>query len=143
MFNIHVKGIRFEIPMRDHVSRLKNFDLGSMSFCTPHASCFRASQRIPKNITRRISSYPFILLRKSVLLEVCRMSVHRSPPVISSSSVRSFDRIDLPHSSSHTKSMWLLTDFDTTTMAPADSSTGNTRIIANQRAAILSAGLSL
>ena len=50
------------------------------------------------------------------------MISHRAPPVASSSLVRPFDRIGLPHSSSQTKNMRLLTDSETTTMASADFS---------------------
>ena len=38
--------------MRDHVSRLKNIDLESMSDCTPHASGLRASEGFPRNFKR-------------------------------------------------------------------------------------------
>ena len=38
--------------MRDHTSRLKNFDSGSMSVCTPHASGLRAAESFPRNSKR-------------------------------------------------------------------------------------------
>ena len=38
--------------MRDHTSRLKNFDSGSMSVCTPHALGVRALESFPLNFKR-------------------------------------------------------------------------------------------
>jgi len=38
--------------MRDHTSRLKSFDLGSMSDCTSHALGVRALESFPSNFKR-------------------------------------------------------------------------------------------
>ena len=38
--------------MRDHTSRLKNFDLESMSDCTPHVTGLRVTERISKYFKR-------------------------------------------------------------------------------------------
>ena len=43
---------QFRIPMKHHTSRLKIFDSGSMSDCTPQARGIRVTERIPSYFKR-------------------------------------------------------------------------------------------
>ena len=52
--------------MRDQTSRLKNFDLESMSDCTPHASGVRASERISQYFKRWFPDQHFSQSKASV-----------------------------------------------------------------------------
>ena len=53
--------------MKSDVSRLKIFDLESMSDCTPHATGIRATERIPRNFKRWFSNQHFRDLKVFVM----------------------------------------------------------------------------
>ena len=65
IFSIGIEGIR-RIPMKHHVSRLKNFGLESMSDCTPQVTGVRATERIPQGSTRLLQGASFRKLEAPV-----------------------------------------------------------------------------